>query len=154
MVNTLSSVKVVYKESALLNIESEDALGVHVNHHEICKYDSANDSVFRDLASRLRLFITRGPIQSNALVFLPWDTTPHFTGRRDFLQQMREGLYGNGRRIVLLYGDGGMGKTEVALKYAQENKHQYDYVFFMDSSTVQSLEAEFISLHNKLRRRG
>lgn len=43
-----------------------------------------------------------------------------------------------------------MGKTEVALKYAQENKHQYDYVFFMDSSSVQSLESEFVALHSKL----
>ncbi|KAJ6101843.1 hypothetical protein N7486_004270 [Penicillium sp. IBT 16267x] len=141
---------VVYKESALLSIQSENALGVALNHHEICKYRDANDSVFRDLVSRVRTFIERGPIQSRARVFLPWDTTQHFTGRRDCLQQIHESFCGTGRRIVALYGDGGMGKTEVSLKYARENEHHYDYVFFVDSASVQSLEADFINLHDKV----
>lgn len=141
----------VFKESALLNIESETALGVHANHHEICKYHDASDPVFRDVATRVRDFIERGPIQSNARVFLPFDTTQHFTGRRNYLQQIHEVFNSNNeRRIVVIHGDGGMGKTEVALKYARENEHRYDYVFFVNSTSMQTLEADFTDLYERL----
>ncbi|KAF3491046.1 uncharacterized protein GIQ15_00563 [Arthroderma uncinatum] len=91
------------------------------------------------------------PIQSEAHVFLPWDVTPHFTGRRDYLQQIHETFSGSeGRKIIVLHGNGGMGKTEVALKYARENEHRYDHVFFVNSTNIQSLESDFIDLHGKL----
>ncbi|KAK2861439.1 hypothetical protein FQN49_004195 [Arthroderma sp. PD_2] len=142
---------VVYKESALLNIPSEYALGVHANHREICRYQDADEPIFKGVVARLRHLIELGPIYSKARVFLPWDVTPHFTGRRDYLQQIHEAFTGSeGRRIVVIHGDGGMGKTEVALKYARENEHRYDHVFFANSTNIQSLESDFIDLHGKL----
>ncbi|KAM5439316.1 hypothetical protein MferCBS31731_004738 [Microsporum ferrugineum] len=142
---------VVYKESALLNIPSEHALGVHANHREICRYQNADEPIFREVTARLQQLIDTGPLHSNARVFLPWDVTPHFTGRRDYIQRIHKAFLGSeGRQIVVIHGDGGMGKTEVALKYARENEHRYDYVFFANSTNIQSLESDFIDLHGKL----
>ncbi|EEQ27260.1 LipA and NB-ARC domain-containing protein [Microsporum canis CBS 113480] len=142
---------VVYKESALLNIPSEHALGVHANHREICRYQNADEPIFREVTARLQQLIDTGPLHSNARVFLPWDVTPHFTGRRDYIQRIHKVFLGSeGRQIVVIHGDGGMGKTEVALKYARENEHRYNYVFFANSTNIQSLESDFIDLHGKL----
>ncbi|EFQ97673.1 LipA and NB-ARC domain-containing protein [Nannizzia gypsea CBS 118893] len=142
---------VVSKDSALLRIPSEDALGVYANHREICRYKDADNPIFCDVTSRLQRLVDLGPLCSNSRVFLPFDVTPHFIGRQDYLQQIHKTFTGsNDRQIVALYGDGGTGKTEIALKYARESANRYDYIFFVDSTNIQSLESGFTRLHSKL----
>ena len=49
-----------------------------------------------------------------------------FTGRREYLQRLKD--YFNPRdeqdvKIFLLYGMGGIGKTQICLRFAEENKN-------------------------------
>ncbi|WEW58160.1 hypothetical protein PRK78_003628 [Emydomyces testavorans] len=140
---------VVYRESALLNIETELPVGVYVNHHEICKFRDADDPVFVEI-KRCVKNLMEVPTRGKARIFAPSMVSPHFIGRRHYLQQIHEAFRGEDRSIVVIYGEGGMGKTQVALKYAWENDHNYDYIFFVNSTNVQYLEADFIALHRKL----
>jgi hypothetical protein len=84
---------------------------------------------------------------------LPWDASPNFKGRRDVLQEMHETFFGTGdsetdshRGVIVTYGDVGMGKTEVALKYARENEFRYNYIFFAEATTTEILNTEIASI--------
>ncbi len=105
-------------------------------------------------------FLRQGPVSSHAQVFVPWDTSSHFKGRRNILQKLYESFFRISsshvtgpeqyRRTVMVYGDGGLGKTEVALKFARENEYRYRYIFFSEATTVQKLRAEVIDIHERL----
>lgn len=55
--------------------------------------------------------------------------SPRFTGQEKYLQKLRE-YYGpsnseKSQRRCLLHGKGGVGKTQLALKFAEENDDRY-----------------------------
>ncbi|TFK38836.1 P-loop containing nucleoside triphosphate hydrolase protein, partial [Crucibulum laeve] len=45
------------------------------------------------------------------------------------------------RRSFLIYGLGGMGKTEIALKFAEDVTSQYGYVFWVDATNEDTITA-------------
>ncbi|TFK35431.1 hypothetical protein BDQ12DRAFT_611644, partial [Crucibulum laeve] len=52
----------------------------------------------------------------------------------------------NGKDIVpqrsfLIYGLGGMGKTEIALKFAEAITNQYTYIFWVDATNKDTISA-------------
>lgn len=59
----------------------------------------------------------------------PRALSPKFTGQEMYLQRLREYFEQPSqkpqRKCFLLHGTGGVGKTQLALKYAEENVDQY-----------------------------
>lgn len=51
------------------------------------------------------------------LCYLPDRTTDSFTGRDEQLQELKEWLEDEGSRACLIYGDGGCGKTTLAIEF-------------------------------------
>jgi NB-ARC domain len=47
---------------------------------------------------------------------------------------------------VALYGLSGVGKTQVALRFADDHREAYDYVFFVDASSLEVLQNDFRKL--------
>ncbi|KAH8659272.1 hypothetical protein BGZ60DRAFT_414934 [Tricladium varicosporioides] len=151
---------IVPKESAILHIQSERLYGAERDHRGIAKFESENDAVFLHIVDSIINFIKTGPVSSSTHVFLPWDTSPYFKGRRDVLQEMHETFFapaaavGNRndthRRVVVIYGDGGTGKTEVALKYARENEFRYSFILFAEATSTETLASDVVSIHRNL----
>lgn len=156
--------KIVPEDSAILDIKSETKFAAECTHSSICKFSSAESPAFLTIASNIARFIRQGPVSDNARVFLPCEPSPYFTGRRHYLQQIYESMHVTQRktielegpgsdhnlRVVLLYGEEGLGKTEIALKYASEQEHKYSYIFFAESASRRTLETELVALHGKL----
>ena len=62
-----------------------------------------------------------------------------FIGREDELKQIKDCFYSK-KKAVFLHGFGGIGKTEIARKYAELYKNDYDVVLFIkydNNSTLQ-----------------
>ncbi|TFK37056.1 hypothetical protein BDQ12DRAFT_608621, partial [Crucibulum laeve] len=70
-----------------------------------------------------------------------------FTGQQAYLDRLknyfsiRNGQGVAPRRSFLIHGLGGMGKTQIALKFAEEISSQYEYVFWVDATNEDTMSA-------------
>ncbi len=81
------------------------------------------------------------------------NVNPDFFGRSQVLTQLHEVLqppecpltYGNtnGLRSFVLCGFGGVGKTQIAIHYANSEAHQYDAIFWVQADGVDKLAKGF-----------
>src|SRR5579871_984529 len=74
---------------------------------------------------------------------VPYEQNPRFTGRKVFLQMLREKLLDQvpkkfSHRIAL-YGMGGIGKTQIALEYIYTNKMNYERIYWIPAVDQTSL---------------
>ncbi|KAJ3486814.1 hypothetical protein NLG97_g6542 [Lecanicillium saksenae] len=89
---------------------------------------------------------------------LPFDLTgisavPYFVTRQDELQQMHELLGGAaGRRIAILYGLGGMGKTQLAITYIKQYCAEYPVAIWLNASDEITLKQSFARTAEKIQR--
>lgn len=59
---------------------------------------------------------------------------PWFTGREEVLQQLDDQLKQHGTAI--LTGDPGIGKTQTAIQYAHQHRHDYRYVLWTEATST------------------
>ena len=88
---------------------------------------------------------TPGPGKiSNAPPYLSFN----FTGRDKLLADLRAALASNGR--VALYGLGGIGKTQLALRYIDQHKSDYEIIWWVKSGEPTTLASDYAELADKL----
>ncbi|KIK01705.1 hypothetical protein K443DRAFT_6753 [Laccaria amethystina LaAM-08-1] len=63
-----------------------------------------------------------------------------FTGRKDVLERLKdhfapEDWDNKHRKLFLLYGMGGIGKTQICLKFAEEVGDRFSHIFWIDASS-------------------
>jgi tetratricopeptide (TPR) repeat protein len=82
--------------------------------------------------------------------------TPDFTGRIDELDKLRQ-LFDakvTGTAIVAIHGLGGVGKTQLALRYAKSYAADYDVIWWLRAEQPATLAADFADLASALRLQG
>ncbi|KAF5718865.1 eukaryotic translation initiation factor 3 [Fusarium mundagurra] len=81
---------------------------------------------------------------------------PHFIGREKILQHIDQKfrLPPDDRRLnlIVLYGTGGVGKTQNATKYAHQFKSHYTSMFWIDGSSNNTAEASMLAALEAIRR--
>ena len=77
---------------------------------------------------------------------------PHFTGRVQLLEDIRESLNKehNTALTQALYGLGGIGKTQLAMEYAWQQSASYEFVWWLRAEAPSSLIADYIALATEL----
>ncbi|MFI9005389.1 FxSxx-COOH system tetratricopeptide repeat protein [Streptomyces sp. NPDC053541] len=78
---------------------------------------------------------------------------PHFAGRESELGELHRQLGASTRAAVLphaLHGLGGVGKTQLALKYVQLHRHEYDRVWWIDAEQPAVIRAQLTMLAPEL----
>ncbi|KAG9087627.1 hypothetical protein FS749_002797 [Ceratobasidium sp. UAMH 11750] len=67
-----------------------------------------------------------------------------FTGRETELKQMGTCLADGSkeRRVFVLYGLGGAGKTQLALQFAELHKDKYEHIFYIDATSATTIDTE------------
>jgi hypothetical protein len=80
--------------------------------------------------------------------------TNAFIGRGSDLDLMRQYLAPDAesdrRRICVIHGLGGIGKTQMAIEYAILHKHTYTSFFWLDGKTEESLVQSLLSVASRL----
>lgn len=78
---------------------------------------------------------------------------PVFTGRRALLEQLDRRLRTESVAAVLpqaLHGEGGVGKSQIAIEYAYRHRDDYDVIWWVPSERPAQILASLIELGNKL----
>jgi len=75
-----------------------------------------------------------------------------FVGREYLLEKLRQEIEQgkDSRNIIILYGTGGMGKTQLALKYVYQQYRNYSSVFYVNTASVQTTILGFIQIMQRL----
>lgn len=82
---------------------------------------------------------------------LPFSRNQNFTGRQDELLAMHAVLQESEAdvrrpRIAVLYGLGGMGKTQLAIQYAHSYGNSYTSVWWVNANTTATLTKDFLKI--------
>jgi len=75
-----------------------------------------------------------------------------FIGREDLLENLKQEIEKgkDSQNIIVLYGTGGMGKTQLALKYVYQQYGNYSSVFFVNTASVQTTILGFTEIMQRL----
>jgi len=79
----------------------------------------------------------------------------NFVGRDEQLRQIEEKLQSKSteksrRRVFVIHGLGGMGKTQIAVKYARTHQNKYSAIFWIDGSTRTRLQQSFMGVAKRI----
>ncbi|KAF2185388.1 hypothetical protein K469DRAFT_688164 [Zopfia rhizophila CBS 207.26] len=138
---------VVPRASAVvLGAADAEPIAIHANHIHMVKFGSKSDTGYKTVSSHLQLMAvnagdviglrwvmegrvnaacSNNPIESFNVQFsvLEVPEVQHFIGRDEELDRIHEELGNNGsRKMVVVHGLGGMGKTQLALAYAKRHR--------------------------------
>lgn len=78
---------------------------------------------------------------------IPSELSSRFWGREDVLHAIQEALAPEGKRRSLktfaIYGMGGVGKTQIALQYANRNRENYKAIIWVAADSIISMSRSF-----------
>ncbi|KAI1119701.1 hypothetical protein F5Y10DRAFT_291536 [Nemania abortiva] len=83
---------------------------------------------------------------------IPYSINPDFHGRKEILNQLEAHLVisKNVRSSIAISGLGGVGKTQIALKYIYDHFDQFQAILWMQSDTHQKLAQSYINAAKSL----
>ncbi|KAA6412799.1 MAG: hypothetical protein FRX48_03791 [Lasallia pustulata] len=78
--------------------------------------------------------------------------TQNFVGRKEELAEIKEAFQGDGsqRRVVLLHGLGGIGKTQLAVTFVKEHRDAYSAIFWLNGKNEDTLKQSFAVMAKRL----
>ncbi|KAF8515486.1 hypothetical protein BU17DRAFT_93476 [Hysterangium stoloniferum] len=160
---------IVPKSSAIVpGARNAEAIGLNKNHMDMTKFSSAEDDDFNVVVSLLQSIrsdlpkpepvrekdathsddiLNKGPSYTPKLL-----SSPRFTGQDIYLEKLRTFFVNENitphRKHLLLYGMGGIGKTQISLKFAEEcvDLKCYWRILWLDATTAETLETSFAEI--------
>ena len=89
---------------------------------------------------------------SENIIKLPYPPNPNFTGRQEFLSALAQPLNqaATSPKIFALVGNGGMGKTQIALQHAHIPENDFKYVWWLRSEEPSTLLDDYIGMAEDL----
>jgi hypothetical protein len=127
---------VVEQSSALINspesrTQWETPIPVDATHRDMCRFSSPKNPTYKTAVRSIRRI--RGEIVQDTLIVneffqVPTSLNPCFTGRNVIRSKMKDSLMAakntteKVQKRFVLYGMGGSGKTQLALKFAHDHK--------------------------------
>jgi hypothetical protein len=95
---------------------------------------------------------TPGLTEAPAVWNVPYQPNPHFSGRDDLLDHVRDWLLdpAHAGQPLAICGLGGVGKTQLVVEYAYRQRSDYDVVWWLRAQDPAVLGADYASLADSL----
>ncbi|OBS25749.1 hypothetical protein FPOA_06284 [Fusarium poae] len=151
---------VVPKHSAIL--PGYISIGIHKNHSDMTKFNSADEPGFVAICGELRRWIVKirrsqGKFQKQQVAhcLVPYTYNPDFVGRSETLELLKTQLGHTGtdtqnktHRRAALHGLGGVGKTQIALAYSRwlQGVSKNTSVFWVHASSTERFSEAYTKI--------
>ncbi|KAH8202390.1 hypothetical protein TruAng_003463 [Truncatella angustata] len=137
-----------------LRENSYAAISIHANHSNMVKFGSEEETGFKRLLGDLTRWDKHArPVlndQQNATYHyaVPLETVVTYTERDVLSQELEEKIRIPHKNAsvpfaVAIYGLGGSGKSQLALKYAESHQSRYNPILWMDSTDEEAARSSF-----------
>ncbi|RFU34865.1 hypothetical protein B7463_g1450, partial [Scytalidium lignicola] len=114
-------------------------------------YSSGNGYDNNDIKNQLH----KSPAKKNFHWRVPRSVNPHFTGQKEILTTLCEQLCNTEieeQKRFIIYGMGGSGKSELCLKFAEENRESFWAIFWVDATDDGSIKQGIIDSAKAVRK--
>ena len=82
---------------------------------------------------------------------LPYRRNPSFTTREGILETIHKTLVLNAApgltSSFVIYGLGGVGKTQIAMEYCYQHRHEFDLVLWLQANDYETLSTSYVQLY-------
>jgi tetratricopeptide (TPR) repeat protein len=86
-----------------------------------------------------------------AIYYLPYPRNPYFSGRQRVLESLHKSLSVKfPERVQIISGDGGVGKTQLALEYAYRHLENYALAWWLPAADANTLDSAIAALSEQL----
>ncbi|KAF4629991.1 hypothetical protein G7Y89_g8153 [Cudoniella acicularis] len=112
----------------------------------VLNYGKRKDQAFRRLKEEIHKLYKGVDFEQFAvgLNLVSFPKATQFVARENELSKMHELLYSHSNRTcVVLYGLGGIGKTQLAIEYIRRHKEKYTAIFWLNTNDQDSLKLSF-----------
>jgi hypothetical protein len=129
------NIQIVDKTSAIMTApnESSDEVKIPVpkTHQAMCRFSSPEDQTYKRAVETIKRTYNHGreaTIPENEYYVAPHAVNSNFTGRSEILEQLQDCLlpdphfHPRDQQRFVLFGLGGSGKTQLALRFVQDYK--------------------------------
>ena len=65
----------------------------------------------------------------------------YFIGREQYYSDISKKL--QDKKIIIITGNGGIGKTQLSLEYVKRNIDKYDHVAFIDATSIDTITLDY-----------
>ncbi|KFZ09362.1 hypothetical protein V502_08808 [Pseudogymnoascus sp. VKM F-4520 (FW-2644)] len=146
--------KIVEEFSSVIGDAAETRYVLDANHRTMCKFSSKDDDNYAKVLQRIKAYIHSIELGAGLrpdpqgigeprVCEVP-NPVNHFHGRSDVLSEMETHLLAarpedEQQKILVLWGLGGIGKSQIALAYARRHRNLYKNCLQIDASSRRSL---------------
>lgn len=81
---------------------------------------------------------------------LPYSKNPNLTGRDDLLDMIDTEIRSRVSKVIVLYGMGGIGKTQITLEYIHTHHAEYSSVIWVDGTSKDTTTLGFRAVAQRL----
>ncbi|KAK3937341.1 putative kinesin light chain [Diplogelasinospora grovesii] len=122
-------------------------VGLSVDHKGLNKFGSRDES-YAILLSKLREIVTSSACPRKHLYTVPLETVPTYTQRDRLWEELEAKLQIRHEKAsvpyaAVLYGLGGAGKSQLALKYAEDKRDRYNTILWIDAASEEAVRSSF-----------
>ncbi|KAF8511483.1 P-loop containing nucleoside triphosphate hydrolase protein [Hysterangium stoloniferum] len=158
---------IVPKTSAIVpGIVNVESIGMHKAHIGMAKFQSIDDNDFKSISLIVQDMIRKAPsavqtrwtkfdqqsgeTSKRPMYIAKLRPSPRFVGQEKYLMRLQKFFAPqsshSGWKHFLLYGMGGVGKTQICLKFIEElltNDYGFFQIFWIDASNAETLVNDF-----------
>ncbi|CAG8078910.1 unnamed protein product [Penicillium salamii] len=149
----LSLTHVVERDSAVIDLVEN--FSSETRHRDIQRYSSKDDETYQDIVTWIQKWLqveskrrTATQTKLKRIYSVPIETVSSYTQRDHLYKDLEEKLrvrHGEASipYAVALHGLGGVGKSQLALKYAESQKDRFDPILWIDATNEELLRSSF-----------
>lgn len=107
----------------------ENQIPVDATHREMCRFASPHNKTYKAVITSIKRIQQGSEVEvKNEFYVVPHAASEHFTGRSEIRERLSDSLLSyrtsKAQQRFVLYGLGGSGKTQICLKFAEDNRER------------------------------